>query len=58
MLQDEPVAGIHTTLAYVNTMMDLKGLELHQEGEFYPNDYFESLHYDFISRCGGDEWPK
>ena len=24
----------------------------------YPNDYFESLHYDFISRCDGDEWPE
>ena len=58
MLQDEHVAGIHTTLAYVNNMMDLKGLELHQEGESYPNDYFESLHYDFISRCEGDEWPE
>ena len=23
-----------------------------------PNDYFESLHYDFISRCDGDEWPE
>lgn len=32
-------------------MMDLEGLELHQDGESYPNDYFESLHYDFISRC-------
>ena len=21
-------------------------------------DYFESLHYDFISRCDGDEWPE
>lgn len=30
-------------------MMDLEGLELHQDGESYPNDYFESLHYDFIS---------
>ena len=39
-------------------MMDLEGLELHQDGESYPNDYFESLHYDFISRCDGDEWPE
>ncbi len=58
MLQDEHIAGIHTTLAYINKMMDLEGLELHQNGESYPNDYFESLHYDFISRCEGDEWPE
>ena len=49
MLQDEHIAGIHDTLAYINEMMDLEGLELHQDGESYPNDYFESLHYDFIS---------
>lgn len=58
MLQDEHIAGIHTTLAYINRMMDLDGLELHQGGASYPNDYFESLHYDFICRCDGDEWPE
>ena len=58
MLQEEHIAGIYTTLAYINKMMDLDGLELHQDGEAYPNDYFESLHYDFISRCDGDEWPE
>lgn len=58
MLQDEHIAGIYTTLAYINKMMDLDGLELHQNGESYPNDYFESLYYDFISRCDGDEWPE
>ncbi len=25
---------------------------------FAIDDYFESLHYDFISRCDGDEWPE
>ena len=40
MLQDEHIAGIHDTLAYINEMMDLEGLELHQDGESYPNDYF------------------
>lgn len=58
ILQKEYIAGIHDTLAYINEMMDLEGLELQQDGEAYPNDYFESLHYDFISRCEGDEWPE
>lgn len=58
MLQEEHIAGIHTTLAYINKMMDLDGLVLHQDGEAYPNDYFESMHYDFISRVEGDEWPE
>lgn len=52
------IAGIHDALAYINEIMDLEGLELHQDGESYPNDYFESPHYDFISRCDGDEWPE
>lgn len=58
ILQKEYIAGIHDTLAYINEMMDQEGLELQQDGEAYPNDYFESLHYDFISRCDGDEWPE
>ena len=58
LLQEEHIAGIHTTLAYLNKMMDLDGLELHQDGVSLPNAYFESLHYDFISRCEGDEWPE
>lgn len=58
MLEEEHIAGIHTTLAYINKMMDLDGLELIQLGNSYHNDYFESLHYDFISRCEGDEWPE
>lgn len=58
MIQDEHIGGIHDTLVYINEMMDLEGLELYQDGKSYPNDYFESLHYDFISRCNGDEWPE
>lgn len=40
ILQDEHIAGIHDALAYINEMIDLEGLELHQDGESYPNDYF------------------
>ena len=32
LLQEEHIAGIYTTLAYINKMMDLYGLELHQDG--------------------------
>ena len=58
MLEEEHIAGIHTVLAYINKMMDLDGLEIIQNGVSYPNDYFESLHFDFISRCEGDEWSE
>lgn len=58
MLEEEHIAGIHTVLAYINKMMDLDGLEIIQNGVSYPNDYFESLHFDFISRCEEDEWPE
>ena len=56
-----PVSYTHLDVykrQYINEMMDLDGLELRQDGESIPNDYFESLHYDFISRCDGDEWPE
>ena len=49
---------VSTIPLHINEMMNLEELELHQDGESYPNDYFESLHYDFISRCDGDEWPE
>jgi len=39
-------------------MMDRGGLVLSQDGEAYPHDYFESMHYDFICRSEGDEWPE
>ena len=42
MLQDEHIAGIHDTLAYINEMMDLDGLELRQDGESIPNDYLRA----------------
>ncbi|MFQ7750117.1 MAG: hypothetical protein ACLRJV_23590 [Eubacteriales bacterium] len=35
-------------------MMDLDGLELRQDGNPFPTITL-SLHYDFISRCDGDE---
>jgi len=39
-------------------MTDLQGLTLNQQGETYPVDAFESMHYDFVCRCDGDEWPE
>ncbi len=58
ILKDEHIAGMHTALAYLNEMMDLDGLEVSQDGQTIKNDYFESLHYDFICRCEGDNWPE
>ena len=43
-------------LQYDQEMMDLEGLELYLNGESYPNDCFEILHYDFISQWNEDEW--
>lgn len=40
-----------------NEKMDCDGLILSQNGEEFPFDEFESMHYDFICRCEGDEWP-
>lgn len=58
MVQDARIGGIHDTLAYMDEMMDCDELVLSQEGENYPYDHFESMHYDFICRCEGDEWTE
>lgn len=56
MVQQARIGGIHDALAYMDEMMDCDDLVLSQVGETYPYDYFESMHYDFICRCEGDEW--
>lgn len=56
LVQEARLGGIHDTLAYMNEMMDCDGLVLSQNGEILPYDEFESMHYDFICRCEGDEW--
>jgi len=58
MVQEARTGGIHDTLAYLDEMMDRDGLVLSQDGEAYPHDHFESMHYDFICRSEGDEWPE
>ena len=56
LVQEARLSGMHDTLAYMNEMMDCAGLVLSQNGESFPYDEFESMHYDFICRCEGDEW--
>lgn len=58
MVQKARIAGIHDALAYMDEMMDCDGLVLSQNGEVYPYDYFDSMHYDFICRSESDEWPE
>lgn len=55
---DARKGGIHDTLAYMNEKMDCDGLVLSQEGKDFPYDSFDSMNYDFIARCDGDEWPE
>ena len=58
MVSKARIGGIHDTLAYMNEMMDCDGLEISQHGEVFPHNKFDSMHYDFICRCEGDEWPE
>ena len=57
LVQEARIGGIHDTLAYMNEKQDCEGLVLSQNGEVLPYDEFESMHYDFVCRCEGDEWP-
>lgn len=58
MVQKARLGGIHDTLAYINELMDCDGLVISRNGEILPHDRFESMHYDFVCRCEGDEWPE
>lgn len=58
LVQMERLGGMHDTLAYMNEMLDCDGLVLSQNGETLPYDEFDSMHFDFICRCEGDEWPQ
>ena len=58
LVQGAREGGIHDTLAYMDEMIDCDGLELLQNGEKFVTDSFDSMHYDFICRCEGDEWPE
>ncbi|OBW94431.1 DUF6547 family protein [Gallibacterium salpingitidis] len=58
MLSEAKEEGIHDTLAYMNELFDTEGYGLTKDGESLPYDAFESMHYDFVCRCEGDEWPE
>lgn len=58
LVQSAREGGIHDTLAYMDEMIDCDGLELLQNGEKFVTDKFDSMHYDFICRCEGAEWPE
>lgn len=58
LVQNAREGGIHDTLVYMNEMMDCDGLVLSQNDEIFPYDEFESMQFDFVCRCEGDEWPE
>ena len=51
-MSDEKRSG----LEYYKDFID--GLVKCKNGEPFPYDEFESMHYDFICRCECDEWRK
>lgn len=58
MLQDAKDGGIHDALAFMNEQIDCGGLEIFKNGVKLETDRFESMHFDFICRVNGDEWPE
>ena len=58
MMINYRVSGIHDVLAMMDEMIDCDGLVITQNGQIYPTDTFESMHYDFICRYEGDSWPE
>lgn len=58
-IESARTSGIHDVLAYLQEQMDRKRLKIVIAGSELPNSPFGTeLHYDFVSRLNGDEWPK
>ncbi|WP_228728383.1 DUF6547 family protein [Brevibacillus composti] len=58
MLQQARDGGIHDTLAYLNERITLDGLQIVVQGSELPVEPFDTeLHYDWVCRTQGDEWP-
>ncbi len=58
LLESSYRAGIHDVMAQLNEM-HLEGLKIQINGVELPEEPFDtSLHYDYISRPEGDDWPE
>jgi len=58
MLQQARDGGIHDTLVYLNERITLDDLRIVVQGSELPVEPFDTeLHYDWICRTEGDEWP-
>jgi hypothetical protein len=59
MLQQARDSGIHDILVYLNEKMLLEGLRISIDGSELPIEPFGTeLHYDWVCRRDGDEWPE
>jgi len=58
ILQEARSSGIHDTLVYFNDRMSVDGLRFVENGVEIPVEPFDTeLHYDWVCRREGDEWP-
>ena len=58
MLQGAKEAGIHDTLAYLNEQMSFGNIVIIKNGVSLPVEPFDTeLHFDWVARSEGDEWP-
>lgn len=58
MVNSAHEAGIFTALSTMNELFETEGYALTKDGEELPYDTFDSMHYDFVCRSEGDDWPK
>ncbi|ABK49611.1 conserved hypothetical protein [Shewanella sp. ANA-3] len=59
MIQGAKESGIHDTLAYLNEQMVFGHIEITQNGVKLPVEPFDTeLHFDWVARSEGDEWPE
>lgn len=58
MLQGAKESGIHDTLVYLNEQMSFGNIVITKNGVNLPVEPFGTeLHFDWVARSEGDEWP-
>lgn len=59
IIQESKESGIHDTLVYLNELMVSGELVLIKNGTKLPIEPFGTeMHFDWVARAEGDEWPK
>jgi hypothetical protein len=50
-------SAIHDCLVFLGELFNLEGYALYRNGEPVPHEPFAEMHFDWVCRREGEEWP-